>query len=169
MNCSKRSRNLLGRMAGIAVLLAGALLAATLCFGASSDPSQIPSIFRPQSTPANSIFHLSLLVLAITGAIFAVVFSLLAYSVRKFRQRDGDDGREPPQVYGSNQVELAWTVIPVLIVVALFMATARVIASVQKTVPSSNAIEVIAIGHQFWWEYRYPALGVVTANELHVP
>jgi len=72
-------------------------------------------------------------------------------------------------VYGSNQVEIAWTVIPVLIVVALFMATARVIADVQKVFPSTNAIEVVAIGHQFWWEYRYPGLNVVTANELHVP
>jgi len=80
-----------------------------------------------------------------------------------------DDGREPPQVYGSNQVELAWTVIPVLIVVALFMATARVIGSVQKAARPSDASEVIAIGHQFWWEYRYPGLHVVTANELHVP
>jgi cytochrome c oxidase subunit II len=156
-------------MAGIAVLLAGALLAATLCFGAPPDPSQIPSIFRPQSTPANSIFHLSQLVLAITGAIFAVVFSLLAYSVRKFRQRDGDDGREPPQVYGSNQVELAWTVIPTLIVLVLFLATARVIHSIQDAPKPAGAIEVIAVGHQFWWEFRYPALGVVTANELHVP
>jgi cytochrome c oxidase subunit 2 len=169
MKCSIKTRNFLGRMAGIAVLLAGALLAATLCFGAPPDPSQIPSIFRPQSTPANSIFHLSLLVLAITGAIFAVVFSLLAYSVRKFRQRDGDDGREPPQVYGSNQVELAWTVIPILIVLVLFLATARVIHSIQDAPKPAGAIEVIAIGHQFWWEFRYPALGVVTANELHVP
>src|ERR1700730_1151013 len=84
-------RSLAREVAAIAALLAVVLLAATLCFGAPADPSQIPSIFRPQSTPANSIFHLSLLVLAITGAIFAVVFSLLAYSVRKFRQRDGDD------------------------------------------------------------------------------
>src|SRR3984885_13433761 len=156
-------------MAGIAVLLAGALLAATLCFGAPSDPSQSPNIFRPQSTPANSIFHLSLLVLAITGAIFAVVFSLLAYCVRKFRQRDGDDGREPAQVYGSNQVELAWTVIPILIVLVLFLATARVIHSIQDAPKPAGAIEVIAIGHQFWWEFRYPELGIVTANELHVP
>jgi cytochrome c oxidase subunit 2 len=169
MKCSIKTRNFLGRMAGIAVLLGGALLAATLCFGAPPDPSQIPSIFRPQSTPANSIFHLSQLVLAITGAIFAVVFSLLAYSVRKFRQRDGDDGREPPQVYGSNQVELAWTVIPILIVLVLFLATARVIHSIQDAPKPAGAIEVIAIGHQFWWEFRYPALGVVTANELHVP
>ena len=169
MKCSERTRNLLGRTAGIAVLLAGALLAATLCFGAPADPSQIPSIFSPQSTPADSIFHLSLLVLAITGLIFAVVFSLLVYAVVKFRRRDDDDGREPPQVYGSNQVELAWTVIPILIVLVLFLATARVIRSIQDAPKPPGAIEVIAIGHQFWWEFRYPALGVVTANELHVP
>lgn len=59
--------------------------------------------------------------------------------------------------------------IPVLIVVALFMATVRVIADVQGTAPPNNALEVIAIGHQFWWEYRYPGLHVVIANELHVP
>jgi cytochrome c oxidase subunit 2 len=136
----------------------------------SAAPSMSPTnIFAPASTPAESIFGLSLFVLAVTGAIFVVVFILLAYAVVKFRKSAGDDGREPPQVYGSNQVELAWTVIPVLIVVALFMATARVIATVQKVSMPGNAIAVTAIGHQFWWEYRYPALGVVTANELHVP
>ncbi len=127
------------------------------------------SIFAPVSTPAKSIFGLSIFVLAVTAAIFVVVFTLLAYSVGKFRKRKSDDGREPPQVYGSNQVEVAWTVIPVLIVVALFMATARVIADIQKASPSANTIQVVAIGHQFWWEYRYPGLNVVTANELHVP
>ena len=70
--------------------------------------------------------------LGVTGVIFVVVFSLLAYAVVRFRKRTDDDDREPPQVYGSNQVELAWTVIPVLIVVALFMASARVIATIQK-------------------------------------
>jgi cytochrome c oxidase subunit 2 len=127
------------------------------------------NIFAPVSTPADMIFGLSVFVLAVTATIFVVVFSLLLYAVVRFRKRADDDGREPAQVYGSNQVELAWTVIPILIVVALFMATARVIASVQKAAQPTNAIEVIAIGHQFWWEYRYPSLHVVTANELHVP
>jgi cytochrome c oxidase subunit II len=94
---------------------------------AAAEPAAPPmsptNIFAPASTPAQSIFGLSLFVLAVTGAIFLVVFTLLAYSVVKFRKRAWDDGREPPQVYGSNQVEIAWTVIPVLIVVALFMAT----------------------------------------------
>jgi cytochrome c oxidase subunit 2 len=169
MKCSGQTRSLGRKIAGIAVLLAGGLLAASLCFGAPTDPSQIPNIFKPQSTPANSIFQLSVLVLAITGVIFVVVFSLLAYSVTKFRKRGNDDGREPPQVYGSNQVELAWTVSPTLVVLVLFLATARVIRSIQDAPKPAAAIEVTAIGHQFWWEYRYPALGVVTANELHVP
>jgi cytochrome c oxidase subunit 2 len=145
-------------------------LPVTGSFAQPAEPPLSPTnIFAPVSTPADTIFGLSVFVLAVTAAIFVVVFSLLAYAVVKFRKRPYDDDREPPQVYGSNQVELAWTVIPVLIVVALFMATARVIGSVQKAAQPSNAIEVIAIGHQFWWEYRYPALRVVTANELHVP
>jgi cytochrome c oxidase subunit 2 len=138
------------------------------CFAESTTFSSPTNIFAPASTPANSIFGLSLFVLAITATIFIIVASLLTYAVVKFRKRADDDGREPAQVYGSNQVEIAWTVIPVLIVVVLFMATARVIASVQRTVPD-NALQVVVVGHQFWWEYRYPGLKVVTANELHVP
>lgn len=163
----KNNSNLQGVLRMLLVVLWSAAASAATT---NSVPSMSPTnIFAPASTPAKSIFGLSLFVLAVTAAIFVVVFTLLTYCVVKFRRRTNDDDREPPQVYGSNQVELAWTVIPVLIVVALFMATARVIASVQTAVPSSTAIEVVAIGHQFWWEYRYPAFGVVTANELHVP
>src|SRR6202165_1209746 len=96
---------------------------------AAAPPFSPTNIFAPASTPAQSIFGLSIFVLAVTGAIFVVVFTLLAYAVVKFRKRKNDDGHEPPQVYGSNQVEVALTVIPILIVVALFMATARVIAA----------------------------------------
>jgi cytochrome c oxidase subunit II len=139
-------------------------------FGQATGRSLSPTnIFAPASTSARSIFELSIFVLSVTAAIFLVVFALLAYSVVKFRRRREDDGREPPQVYGSNQVELAWTVIPVLIVVTLFLATARVIAAVQNAARPEGAIEVIAVGHQYWWEYRFPDLNVVTANELHVP
>ena len=126
------------------------------------------NIFAPASTPAQWILDLSVFVLEVTGAVFVVVFSLLVYSLVKYRKKT-TDGREPAQVYGSSQLELAWTVIPVLIVVVLFLASARVIASIQNAVRPPDAIEVTVIGHQFWWEYRYPKLGVVTANELHIP
>ncbi len=135
----------------------------------SASSTGLTNIFAPETTPARSIFDLSMFVLAITGIIFVVVGSLLVYSIVKFRGRAADGGREPAQVYGSTQIELAWTVIPILIVVVLFIATAQVIHAVQDAPKPPSAVEVTVIGHQFWWEYRYPGLGIVTANELHIP
>jgi cytochrome c oxidase subunit 2 len=127
------------------------------------------NIFAPASTPAKSIADLSVFVLVITEIIFVVVFTLLVYSLVKFRGRAADAGREPAQVYGSTQIELAWTIIPILIVVVLFLATARVIHAIQDAPEPVGAVQVTAIGHQYWWEFRYPKLGIVTANELHIP
>ena len=72
-------------------------------------------------------------------------------------------------MYGSSQVELAWTVIPVLIVVVLFLTTARIIFAIQNAPRPDLRSRHDVVGHQFWWEFRYPRLGVVTANELHIP
>src|SRR4029450_10669515 len=135
----------------------------------TGDTVTITSIFAPETTPARSIYALSIFVLVITAIIFVVVAGLLLYSVVKFRGKAADAGREPAQVYGSMQIELAWTVIPILIVVVLFLATARVIHAVQDAPKPAHARDVTAMGHQFWWEFRYPQLGIVTANELHIP
>jgi cytochrome c oxidase subunit 2 len=131
--------------------------------------TQLLNIFAPESTPANAIVDLSILVVAITGVIFVVVASLLVYAIIKFRVTPANVDREPAQVYGSTQIELAWTIVPLLIVLVLFAATARVIHAIQDAPQPPTALEVTVIGHQFWWEYRYPRLGVVTANELHIP
>lgn len=140
-----------------------------ICEEANHVPVSSTSIFAPASTPAHAIFGLSIFVLVLTTVIFVVVCSLLVYVIVKFRQRNSDVTREPAQVYGSNQIELAWTVIPVLIVIVLFVATARVIHAVQDAPKPATALDVTVIGHQFWWEFRYPKLGIVTANELHIP
>jgi cytochrome c oxidase subunit 2 len=147
---------------GCVVFLAGSSVARAL------DP--LPTnIFSPISTPASEIHRLSLFVLEVCLAIFLVVFTLIVYAAVHYRRRPGDDDSEPPQIYGSNQVELAWTVIPALIVVVLFLASARVIHAVEDAKMPPDAVEVTVIGHQFWWEFRYPGYGFVTANELHVP
>jgi cytochrome c oxidase subunit II len=130
---------------------------------------QTPSTFDPHSGPALLIHHLSLFVMQITGAIFFVVASLLAYVVVRFRQRNPNDDSEPPQVYGSTQIELAWTVIPILIVFVLFLTTARILFAIQDQKMPPSALDVDAVGHQFWWEFHYAKLGFTTANELHVP
>src|SRR5262249_2041886 len=62
-----------------------------------------------------------------------------------------------------------WTVLPILIVVVLILVTARTVADVQNHPAPPDALQVTVVGHQWWWEIRYPGLGIVTANELHVP
>ena len=129
------------------------------------------SIFAPAGTPAHSIVGLSILVLGVTTGLFVVVGGLLLYVLLRFRHRASDPlaEQEPAQIYGSKQIELSWTVIPILVVVMLFLATARVILSTERAAKPADALDVVVIGHQFWWEYRYPKLGIVTANELHIP
>ena len=135
----------------------------------ADDAGGVTNIFKPDGTPARAISDYTVLVLAICAAIFVVVAGLLAYTATRFRRRASDDGHEPPQVYGSNQIELAWTVLPILIVFVLSLVTARTIAEIQNAAPPAKALQVTVVGHQWWWEIRYPELGIVTANELHVP
>jgi cytochrome c oxidase subunit 2 len=132
-------------------------------------PQATPSIFSPASTPADSIFNLSLFVLSITGGLFVVVGGLIAYVILRYREHGQDDTSEPAQIYGSAQVELAWTVIPVLIVVVLFLTTARMIFTIQDAPKPKSALDVTVVGHQYWWEFNYPKLGIREVNELHVP
>lgn len=130
--------------------------------------SSSTSIFSTVSTPAREVHELSLFVLAICAMIFIGVSVLLIYALVRYRARAGEN-TEPPQVFGSVQIELAWTIIPVLIIVTLFLGTARVLFSVQDARKPASALNVIAVGHQYWWEFRYPQYNVVTANELHIP
>jgi cytochrome c oxidase subunit 2 len=130
---------------------------------------QTPSTLAPASTSAHQILDLSIFVISITSGIFVLVGGLLAVALVKFRARKSDPPTEPPQIYGSAQIELAWTVVPILIVVVLFLTTARIIFAIQDLPKPDTALDVTAIGHQFWWEFRYPKYGVVTANELHIP
>ena len=161
-----RASRPLTRMFAAAAILSLLLVSAQAAF--ANGPQATPNMFAPVSTPASNEFDLSMFVLAITGGIFVVVTGLLAYAVVKFRQKTEDD-QEPAQVYGSTQIELAWTVIPVMIVVVLFLTTARFIFAIQDNPKPKAALDVTVVGHQFWWEFRYPKYGIVTANELHVP
>jgi cytochrome c oxidase subunit 2 len=146
-------------------------------------------MFNPTSPGAESIRDLSILVLAITGIIFLIVEGVLLYCVLRFR-RSAATGKDPPQVYGSKPIEIAWTAAPALIVFVLVLVTARTIWEVNVPPPSphagDNTLFVTVIGRQWWWEYQYDHyngkpiraveadgketdLPVITANELHVP
>jgi cytochrome c oxidase subunit 2 len=150
-------------------------------------PTQDLSIFDPVSPPAESIRSLSVLVLAITAFIFIVVEGILVYSIVRFRRRRAAPGAdatglaahtEPPQVYGSKPIEIAWTAAPALIVFVLVLVSARTLWEVNVPPPQpregDNTLFVTVVGRQWWWEYTYDhyngrRLGFTTANELHIP
>jgi cytochrome c oxidase subunit 2 len=149
---------------------------------ADADAAANLSIFDPASPPAASIRDLSLLVFAITGAIFLVVEGVLVYSLYRFRSRatpgGPGDGTEPPQVYGSQPIEIAWTAAPALIVFVLMLVVARTLGELRadpdRPPEGSQPLHVTVIGRQWWWEFDYEdyngrKLGFITANELHVP
>src|SRR5262245_13946592 len=161
-----------------------------LLLATTEPPTQDLSIFDPASQPAEAIRNLSVLVFAITGFIFIVVEGILVYSLIRFRRRAAAGNAEPPQVYGSKPIEIAWTTAPALIVFVLVLVTARTLWEVNVPPPQpkagDNTLFVTVVGRQWWWEYRYDHyngqpthtvrpdgqetdLAVVTANELHVP
>ncbi len=144
---------------------------------ASSGPDNL-SIFDPVSPSGMQIRQLFVLVLAITGGIFLVVEGVLIYSMLRFRKKASTTSSEPPQVYGSTPIEIAWTAAPALIVFVLVLVIVRTDIYVEKPPPDpqpgDNALFVTVIGHQWWWEYVYEhyngdKLNFITANELHVP
>lgn len=159
------------RYAVFAVALAlgvGALLLADPARAATD--AGVPSILDPASVPAQVIRELAWLLFGIAAAIFVAAEGALAWVVWRHRVReDTDDSLPPPQLYGSRPIEVAWTVGPLLVVLVLFLVTTRNVFSLQAAASSPSAVQVHIIGHQWWWELRYPELGIVAANELHVP
>jgi len=104
----------------------------------------------------------------VAAIIAAVVFVALAIILVRFRERPGTAGL-PRQIPGHTALELAWTIAPALVLLVIAVPTIRVVFRTQTAVAPKNALAVTVRGWQWWWEFRYPSLDVVTANELHLP
>lgn len=137
--------------------------------GLAEPDIMVPSLFDPMAEPARGILDFGFLVILICGGIFVVVTAALIYTVTRYRERPGEEDREPAQVYGSEQLELAWTITPVLIVIVLGLITAGRIFVLQKDEPPPGSLSIRVIGHQWWWELQYKDYDFITANELHLP
>jgi cytochrome c oxidase subunit 2 len=98
--------------------------------------------------------------------VFVLVEGVLLYAIFRFRGKPGDP--EPHQTHGNTTVEIIWTVIPALILAAIAVPTVKAIFQT-NAVPGKDALTIEVVGHQWWWEFRYPEYNLTTANELHVP
>ena len=99
--------------------------------------------------------------------IAIIVFAILAFVLVRFRERPG--AGLPRQTHGHPGLEIAWTIGPALILLIIAVPTIQVIFRTQSQAKPPDALDVTVRGYQWWWEFRYPGLDVVTANELHLP
>ncbi len=104
----------------------------------------------------------------ISIAVFVLVFAGLAFIVVRFR----DKGQEqlPKQVHGNTKLEIAWTLVPALILVAIAVPTVQTIFELADE-PAEDAVHVTVVAKQYWWQFEYTDddTGFYTANELHIP
>lgn len=122
-------------------------------------------VLNPESPQARSIYNLGVVAVVILAVIFVIVAGIIVYALMRFRWREGEP--DPHQSPGNNTVEIVWTAIPCLIVVALFILTGRTMRLSDP--PPATAPDLIVTGHQWWWEARYPKSDVMVANEIHIP
>ena len=129
------------------------------CFIAVLDP-----VLSPASPQADALARLFVVTLFVCAVILVIVSALVLLCIVRFRSNEGD--QEPKQIAGNEKLEISWTAASILILVGLFTLTVR---AMRIADPAPNRTpDLIVIGHQWWWEVRYPD-GTVAANEIHIP
>jgi cytochrome c oxidase subunit 2 len=150
----------LWRMASFGMM---AVLALTLAACEQAHPN---TTFTPHSEYGRAIDSIWDRLLLLGTIVFVLVEAGILYIIFRYRRREGDS--RPPQTHGNVVIEIIWTLIPAFILLFIAVPTVRTIFKTQaKAVPDALQIEVI--GHQWWWEFRYPEYKIITANEIYIP
>jgi len=127
-----------------------------------------PTFLNPASTISNHESNLYRIILIMALVVFVLVEGALILILIRDRKRPNDDAL-PHQIYGNPRLEVVWTVIPILLVFALFVMTVRTVKVVAAPVKLKSDLNLRVVGHRWWWEFDYPDLEIATANELHIP
>lgn len=160
----------------VLVVLLGLVLVVSACAGPdrldvqSAVDGEIPqNSLDPASPDARAIDNLWWLVFWIATGIFVVVQAALLFAVVRFRRRKDED-RPVKQVHGNTRLEIAWTIIPAVLLAAIAVPTVATLFDLHaEPEPEADALHIEVTGHQWWWEFHYPEYGFTTANEMHIP
>jgi cytochrome c oxidase subunit 2 len=124
------------------------------------------TVFSPQGPIARKENTLFVVTIAIAAVIFVLVEGAVLYAALRFRHRPGS-AEEPVQVHGNTRLEIGWTIAPAALLAVIAVPTVATLFSISEN--PRGSLPVTVIGHQWWWEYRYPQQNVITANEMHIP
>ena len=160
---TKKTRRRAGGLLGL-LLLGTLLLLAAAC-----TPSHPQSTFDTLGPVAREQAVVFWIIFALGALVFVIVEGIILYAVFKYRRRPGDG--DPEQIHGNNTLEITWTVIPAVILVVAAIPTLMVLYSttISPEPPEKGGFVVEATGHQWWFEFYYPAYDLTTANEMHIP
>jgi cytochrome c oxidase subunit 2 len=148
---------------------AGLVLVVSAC--SSTHPQ---SSLNPKGAEAHQIDELWRLVLGLATFVFVVVNAALLVAIVRFRQRKGD-ATEPKQIHGNTRLEIAWTILPAVVLAVLAVPTVQTLFDLRSPAEGDDVLTVRVTGHQWWWEFEYPDFVAAdgrtlkTANELHIP
>lgn len=153
--------------AALAVLACLALLAAASAAAGGNAGFGPP---EPASESARSINNVYWIIFGIAIGIFVAVEGALFWFVFRYRRRRGASYEaEGPQVHGNTRLEILWTIVPVLILVAIAVVTFAAVPSVNaKPDDGEEALAVRVVAHQFYWQYEYPN-GAISLDVLTLP
>ncbi len=168
-----------GRWPRAAAVLALAAVVLVLS-GCTAEIAQPFSTIAPQNEKTEDIQNLYKITFWASLVVFIGVQVAIGYTALRFRRRNED---RPEQVHGSRKLEIAWTIIPAVILLVLFIPTAQTIFDhandADRAAASDETFRVNVIGKQWWWEISYPDIPanpddpeagpIVTANEVFVP
>ncbi len=124
------------------------------------------SPFNPISPQERDISNLFIGILVAGAVVFALVAGLVLFIAVRYRHRGGSD--EPYQEFGKRRLEIAWTIAPAIVLAVILGFTVKTMAATSPG-PGDHPPDLIITGYQWWWGIQYPASGVVTANEVHLP
>ena len=136
-------------------------------FTAACSEDQPQNSLAPDGPIGERLDNLINPVFLIAGVMFLLVQGLVIFVAIKFRRRSEDDN--PVQVHGNAKLELGWTIGPAVLMAGVGIFTLSNVFFLDRAADADDALQVNVIGHQWWWEYEYPDLGITTANELHIP
>jgi cytochrome c oxidase subunit 2 len=140
--------------------------ATVFALSACSGPKYPNTIFTSHTDFNVDVGHLFGRLFLLATIVFILVEALLLYAIFRYRAKPGHDN--PKHVHGNTTLEVLWTAIPAVILIFIAVPTVRTIFRTQaKARP--DALQVEVIGHQWWWEFRYPEYKITTANELYIP
>lgn len=147
------------RLATAALTVALALLS-----GCVQNPN---SVFHSRTDFNRDVGGLFELLIWLGTAVFVFTEAMLVVAMWKYRSRPGKP-RRPEQVHGNTKLEILWTIIPAVVLAVIAVPTVRTIFKTQAPV-GADALQVEVIGHQWWWEFKYPQYNIATANEVYLP